>query len=155
MPKIATKGRPGAGLVPSGRRSGNGKPFVRPCTDPSKVGKPTRRPVAVSDRGKVTTRSLSKAIARELPGLSEPKAKRVWRVAMRLVRQAIMEGKSVVLEELCTVIPYVKAKSRGYNPFFKKQMTIPATNYIRFETSVGLVKDLKATPVSDTASTEK
>lgn len=74
---------------------------------------------------------------------------------MAIARQAILDGTPVVLEEICTIEPYVKAATRGYNPFYDEMRPIPERRYIRFEPSVGLVKALKDSKVNDAASSEK
>lgn len=85
-----------------------------------------------------------------MPNVDPTVAKRLWRAAMRLVRQALLDGNSVVLEEICTIQPYVKKASRGYS-LTKQQVTgIPAVNYVRFEPSVRFVKALKEKPVQET-----
>jgi len=79
--------------------------------------------------------------------VSEMVVKTFWQAALVVVRKALIEGHTVVLEEVATITPYVKPSRKYYNSHYGKERRTPVRNYVRFKPSVTLVAALRKKPV--------
>ena len=109
----------------------------------ARIGRPVKRPVFLSDGEKLTTASLLRTMGRDLPSVPPEVAERVWKTAIRIIAQSLVDNIPVVVHGVGSIQPYVRRGCNKYDMREGNTVYVPDRRYVRFTPSVGLLEELR------------